>query len=61
MSRGVDKPPSFEAAFETKQYVNVTHDAYRLYWTLDGPLSSAIRVMGDKWLDADTTFVPYCN
>lgn len=53
--------PSFEAAHEAGQRIFLTHDAKRLYWTLEEPLISAIRVMHDKWYDPGDCLAPYCD
>ncbi|KAH8698047.1 hypothetical protein GQ44DRAFT_633501 [Phaeosphaeriaceae sp. PMI808] len=58
--READRAPSFEAACETHQQVLFTLDALRLYWTLNGPLTSAISVMDDKFYDPDVPLEPYC-
>ena len=55
-----DQTPSYETARQTHPQVVLTHDARRLYWTLGGPLTSAISVMGDKWYDPDVPLEPYC-
>jgi PHD/YefM family antitoxin component YafN of YafNO toxin-antitoxin module len=59
-SAGADRAPSFEAACATHQQVVFTHDARRLYWTLNGPLVSAIFVMDNDYYDPDTPLEPYC-
>ncbi|KAF2472782.1 uncharacterized protein BDR25DRAFT_365958 [Lindgomyces ingoldianus] len=59
--REVDAPPSFEAARKAQQQILLTSDALRLYWTLEGPLSSAIRVMDDRHYDPNTPLAPYCD
>jgi hypothetical protein len=55
-----DKVPSFEVAYETHEQVMFTLDALRLYWTLNGPLTSAISVMDDKFYNPDVLLEPYC-
>jgi hypothetical protein len=55
----VDKAPSFEVAYETHEQVMFTHDALRLYWTLNGPLTRAISVMDDKFYDPDVPLESY--
>jgi len=54
------RTPSYETARETHLQVVLTHDARRLYWTLSGPLTSAISVMDDKWYDPDVPLESYC-
>ncbi|KAH7371719.1 hypothetical protein BKA66DRAFT_514065 [Pyrenochaeta sp. MPI-SDFR-AT-0127] len=49
-----ERVPSFEAACETHQQVFFSHDALRLYWTLNGSLTSAISVMDYKFYDPDS-------
>jgi hypothetical protein len=56
----VERAPSFEVAYETHEQVMFTHDALRLYWTLNGPLASAISVMEDKFYDPDVPLDSYC-
>lgn len=53
------KAPSYEAFKDTQQFVNLSPDALRLYWILDGPLSSAIWIMESKFYDPSTTMKPY--
>jgi hypothetical protein len=55
-----DRTPSFEAACARHQQVVFTHDARRLYWTLNGPLVNAIFVMDNDNYDPDTPLEPYC-
>jgi hypothetical protein len=59
-SGSADSTPSFEAACATHQQVVFTHDARRLYWTLGGPLVSAISVMDNNYWDPDTPLEPHC-
>lgn len=54
-----DVPPTYEAIHKSQQRIRLTRDALRLYWTLEGPLSSAIRVMEDPHYDPNSTLAPY--
>lgn len=53
--------PTFEAARAAGRYAIFTNDFYRLYWTLIGPLDSAIFVMSDQYYDPQSPLVPYCD
>jgi hypothetical protein len=59
-SGSADRTPSFEAACATHQRVFFTHDARRLYWTLNDPLVSAIFVMDNDYYEPDTPLELYC-
>ena len=51
--------PSYEAVRTPEKAVLVTDDMKRLYWTLDGPLETAISVMPQPYYEADATREPY--
>jgi hypothetical protein len=53
--------PSYKAVRKAGQRIEPSLDARRLYWTLQGSLSSAIRVMDDKFHDPDSPLEPYCD
>lgn len=57
---GDNSPPSFEAIDSAENRVRLTRDAKRLYWTLDRPLSSAIKVMEPTYYDPGSPMEPYC-
>jgi hypothetical protein len=57
---GSSGAPSYEDANVTPGLVRFTHDARRLYWTMSGPLTSAIYVMDDKWYDPEVPLEQYC-
>ena len=52
---GVMSPlPSYEALREAGQGTHLNPDVYLLFWSLNGPLSVAIRVMDDCFYDPDS-------
>ncbi|KAK3938875.1 hypothetical protein QBC46DRAFT_343135 [Diplogelasinospora grovesii] len=54
--------PSYEALRSAGGYALLSPDAKRLRWSVNGPLTSAILVMKDPWVDPDdATPEPYCQ
>ncbi|KAH8199949.1 hypothetical protein TruAng_005888 [Truncatella angustata] len=51
--------PSYEAILSAHQSIHLTRDAKRLYWTLSGPLSTAIWVMEETFYHPDFPLEPY--
>ncbi|KAF1842322.1 uncharacterized protein K460DRAFT_409737 [Cucurbitaria berberidis CBS 394.84] len=51
--------PTYEDIRKAHQPIGPTRDAQRLQWTLEGPLSSAIRVMEDTYYTSQTPSAPY--
>ncbi|KAK8042900.1 hypothetical protein PG994_013383 [Apiospora phragmitis] len=43
--------PTFKERSMSEQPARLTPEAYRLFWTLQGPLASAISVMSEDWRD----------
>jgi hypothetical protein len=41
--------PSYDELYKAQQHIRFTPGTMRLFWTLDGPLTTAIQVMEDFW------------
>ena len=51
--------PSYETIRKAQQPIRLSHNALRLQWTLEGHLSSAIRVMENKFYHPNAPTAPY--
>ncbi|KAK8068117.1 hypothetical protein PG996_007229 [Apiospora saccharicola] len=41
--------PSYKERFTSGQFAQLTPEAWRLFWTMQGPLASAVSVMSEDW------------